>query len=79
MKLPRLSAAVLCLTLSAQAGFAADGGGSPDTVLFNGKVFTAVLSQDIFTVSSEQLPKTVSILTIVGGAIVYDAHRLPAH
>jgi predicted amidohydrolase YtcJ len=39
----------------------------------------AVLSQDIFTVSSEQLPKTVSILTIVGGAIVYDAHRLPAH
>jgi predicted amidohydrolase YtcJ len=39
----------------------------------------AVLSQDIFTVSPEQLPKTASILTMVGGAIVYDAHVLPAN
>jgi hypothetical protein len=37
----------------------------------------AVLSQDIFTVAPEQLPKTASILTMVGGAIVYDAHVLP--
>lgn len=34
----------------------------------------AVLSQDIFTVPVEQLPSTVSVLTMVGGAIVHDAH-----
>jgi predicted amidohydrolase YtcJ len=39
----------------------------------------AVLSQDIFTVPPQQLPQTVSILTMVGGAIVYDAHALAAH
>jgi predicted amidohydrolase YtcJ len=36
----------------------------------------AVLSQDIFTVPSGDLPKTVSVLTIVGGRIIYDAHLL---
>lgn len=36
----------------------------------------AVLSQDIFTVPSEDLPKTVSVMTIVGGKVVYDAHLL---
>jgi predicted amidohydrolase YtcJ len=38
----------------------------------------AVLSQDIFTVSEQQLPQTVSILTMVGGAIVYDTRELTA-
>src|SRR5258708_867667 len=33
----------------------------------------AVLSQDIFKVSNDALPKTVSLITIVGGKIVYDA------
>ncbi|MGA3224567.1 MAG: amidohydrolase [Acidobacteriaceae bacterium] len=33
----------------------------------------AVLSQDIFTVPAEDLPKTVSVLTLVGGKIVYKA------
>jgi predicted amidohydrolase YtcJ len=33
----------------------------------------AVLSQDIFTAPSRDLPKTTSILTMVGGRIVYDA------
>jgi predicted amidohydrolase YtcJ len=33
----------------------------------------AVLSQDIFTVPAEELPKTVSVLTLVGGKIVYKA------
>jgi predicted amidohydrolase YtcJ len=33
----------------------------------------AVLSQDIFTVPASELPKTSSILTIIGGKIVYDA------
>jgi predicted amidohydrolase YtcJ len=33
----------------------------------------AVLSQDIFTVSAEELPKTVSVLTLVGGKVVYKA------
>lgn len=33
----------------------------------------AVLSQDIFEVSPPELPKTESLLTVVGGAIVYNA------
>jgi predicted amidohydrolase YtcJ len=33
----------------------------------------AVLSQDIFKVSLADLPKTESVLTMVGGKIVYDA------
>jgi len=33
----------------------------------------AVLSQDIFTVPDAELPKTRSVMTIVGGKIMYDA------
>lgn len=33
----------------------------------------AVLSQDIFTVPVDELPKTSSVLTLIGGKIVYDA------
>jgi predicted amidohydrolase YtcJ len=33
----------------------------------------AVLSQDIFTVPVGDLPKTKSVMTMVGGKIVYDA------
>lgn len=33
----------------------------------------AVLSQDIFTVPLQDLPKTVSVLTMVGGQVVHDA------
>jgi len=36
----------------------------------------AVLSQDIFTVPADALPATESILTLVGGKIVYDAQAL---
>jgi len=36
----------------------------------------AVLSQDIFTVPLEDLPKTESVLTLVGGRIVWDAEVL---
>jgi hypothetical protein len=36
----------------------------------------AVLSQDIFSVSASDLPKTESVLTLVGGQIVYDAKLL---
>jgi len=35
----------------------------------------AVLSQDIFSVPPAELPRTESVLTIVGGKIVYDARR----
>ena len=35
----------------------------------------AVLSQDIFTVPTPELPKTVSVLTMVGGKVVYKATR----
>lgn len=38
----------------------------------------AVLSQDIFTVSAEELPHTVSMLTMVGGRIVYQTDELKA-
>jgi predicted amidohydrolase YtcJ len=34
----------------------------------------AVLSQDIFTVSPPDLPKTASVLTLVGGKVIYDAN-----
>ena len=33
----------------------------------------AVLSQDIFSVPLQQLPATASVLTIIGGRVVYDA------
>ena len=33
----------------------------------------AVLSQDIFTVPASDLPKTVSLLTMVGGKVIYTA------
>ena len=36
----------------------------------------AVLSRDIFTVPSDDLPETVSVMTIVGGKMIYDAHLL---
>jgi predicted amidohydrolase YtcJ len=36
----------------------------------------AVLSQDIFIAPVTELPKTQSLLTIVGGKIVYDAKIL---
>ena len=39
----------------------------------------AVLSQDIFTVPAEELPKTVSVLTLVGGKIVYTAKPAKAN
>jgi hypothetical protein len=39
----------------------------------------AVLSQDIFKVSDEELPKTASLLTIVGGKVVYDSRTLDQH
>jgi len=35
-----------------------------------------VLSQDIFAAPVAELPKTNSVLTIVGGKIVYDAKVL---
>ena len=36
----------------------------------------AVLSQDIFNVSLSELPRTESVLTLVGGKIVYDARSM---
>jgi predicted amidohydrolase YtcJ len=36
----------------------------------------AVLSQDVFSVPFSELPKTKSVLTFVGGRIVYDAHEV---
>jgi predicted amidohydrolase YtcJ len=63
--------AVVAYTLtSAYAEFAEKDKGS----LVPGKLADlAVLSQDIFTVPVGELPKTVSVLTIVGGQAVYDS------
>jgi predicted amidohydrolase YtcJ len=33
----------------------------------------AVLSQDIFTVANDDLPKTVALMTMVGGKMIYDS------
>jgi predicted amidohydrolase YtcJ len=62
--------AVIAYTLtSAYAEFAEKDKGS----LESGKLADlAVLSQDIFTVDASELPKTESLLTVVGGKIVYD-------
>ena len=38
----------------------------------------AVLSQDVFRVPIDALPMTVSVLTIVGGRVAYDAGVLAA-
>jgi len=38
----------------------------------------AELSQDIFRVPRQELPKTESVLTLVGGKIVYDAKVMSA-
>jgi predicted amidohydrolase YtcJ len=67
--------AVIAYTLtSAYAEFAEKDKGS----LESGKLADlAVLSQDIFTIDSSELPKTESVLTMVGGKIVYDGKVLP--
>jgi hypothetical protein len=63
--------AVIAYTLtSAYAEFAEKQKGSLEA----GKLADlAVLSQDIFTVDASDLPKTESVLTMVGGKIIYDA------
>ena len=73
---PIARAAVIAYTrTSAYAEFAEREKGSLET----GKLADlAVLSQDIFAVSLEQLPSTRSVLTMVGGKVVYDAHALSA-
>ena len=37
----------------------------------------AMLSQDIFTVPADALPATVSVMTIIGGRVVYERGSLP--
>jgi predicted amidohydrolase YtcJ len=66
--------AVIAYTLTAAcAEFAEKEKGS----LAPGKLADlAVLSQDVFTVPSHDLPKTVSVMTLVGGKTIYDAHLL---
>jgi predicted amidohydrolase YtcJ len=39
----------------------------------------AVLSQDIFAIPAGDLPKTQSVLTLVGGKVIYDGNVLGAH
>jgi predicted amidohydrolase YtcJ len=66
--------AVRAYTLgSAFAEFAENEKGS---ITKNKLADITVLSQDIFSVLVPELPKTQSILTIVGGRVVYDAKAL---
>jgi predicted amidohydrolase YtcJ len=66
----REQAVIAYTRTSAYAEFAESDKGS----LEPGKLADlAVLSQDIFTVAPLELPKTESILTLVGGKVVYDA------
>jgi predicted amidohydrolase YtcJ len=66
--------AVIAYSLtSAYAEFAEKDKGSLEPGKF---ADLAVLSQDIFTVPPPELPKTDSVLTMVGGRIVYDAKAL---
>jgi predicted amidohydrolase YtcJ len=69
--------AIIAYTLtSAYAEFAEKDKGS----LEPGKLADlAVLSQDIIKVSAGDLPKTESVLTMVGGKVVYDAKVLTMH
>jgi predicted amidohydrolase YtcJ len=69
--------AIIAYTLtSAYAEFAEKDKGS----LEPGKLADlAVLSQDIIKVSAGDLPKTESLLTMVGGKVVYDAKVLTMH
>ena len=55
---------------SAYAEFAEKDKGSIEPGKF---ADVAVLWQDIFRVPAQDLPKTQSVLTMVGGRIVYDA------
>jgi predicted amidohydrolase YtcJ len=67
--LTREQAVIAYTRTSAYAEFAERDKGS----LEPGKLADlAVLSQDIFTVPLEQLPSTESVLTMVGGAVVYE-------
>ena len=66
--------AVIAYTLTAAyAEFAEKEKGSLEPGKF---ADLAVLSQDIFSVPSPELPKTESVLTMLGGKIVYDAKVL---
>ena len=66
--------AVMAYTLtSAYAEFAENEKGSLEA----GKLADlAVLSQDIFTIPVGELPKTVSLLTLVGGQVAYDGRGI---
>ena len=69
----REQAVIAYTRTSAYAEFAEHNKGT----LESGKLADlAVLSQDIFSVPLADLPKTQSILTVVGGKVVYDAGQL---
>ncbi|HKW19081.1 MAG TPA: amidohydrolase [Terriglobales bacterium] len=74
--LTREQSVIAYTLMSAYAEFAEKDKGSIEP----GKLADiAVLSQDIFAAPASDLPKTESVLTIVGGKIVYDSGTLPIH
>jgi len=71
---------LLVLATAGKAG-APGASGEPDLVLHHGRVFTGVAAhpwvEALATVPPPDLPKTESVLTLVGGKVAYDAGVLP--
>ncbi|MDQ3742950.1 MAG: amidohydrolase [Acidobacteriota bacterium] len=58
------------------SAFAEFAEGEKGTIAKGKQADLVVLSQDIFSVDAPELPKTRSVLTVVGGRVVYDAKVL---
>jgi hypothetical protein len=69
----REQAVIACTLTAAYSEFAEKNKGSLEPGKF---ADLTVLSQDIFSVPPSELPRTESVLTMVGGKIVYDAKAL---
>jgi predicted amidohydrolase YtcJ len=70
---PQLSREMLVRWYTAGSAYAEFAEGDKGTLAPGKLADLAVLSQDIFTVPVDELPKTESVLTMIGGRIEYDA------
>jgi predicted amidohydrolase YtcJ len=59
--------------MTRDAAYAEFAGGEKGTLAAGMLADLAVLSQDVFTVPAAALPATRSVLTLIGGRVVYDA------
>jgi hypothetical protein len=70
---PQVSREVLVRAYTAGSAYAEREEEAKGTLTSGKLADLAVLSHDIFTIPSDELPKTESVLTMVGGRIVWDA------